>query len=73
MNTIDEELNVKILKITMHIKDKYPELSKYIEEMPVTIPDKISPIINTESLVSYYDSLNALLDNYILEHPAPKN
>jgi len=63
------DLNLKILNITMWIKDKYPELSKYIEEMPITIPNEKHPIIDMENLQSYYDSLSAILNNYLLEHP----
>lgn len=65
----EKELNAKILKITMTIKDKYPELSKYIEEMPVTIPDVKHPEVTPNNLKAYYDSLNSTLSKYILEHP----
>jgi len=53
----------------MTIKDKYPELSKYIEEMPETIPDEKSPEITATTLMAYYNSLNSTLNKYILEHP----
>ena len=65
----EEDLNLKILKITMNIKDKYPELSKYIEEMQETIPDGKDPEITTANLKKYYNSLNSMLNKYILEHP----
>ena len=64
---IEKDLNSKILKITMDIKDNYPELSKYLEEMPVTIPDEQNPDITLKNLSSYYDSLNSLLNKYNLE------
>ncbi len=62
------ELNAKILEMTMTINEKYPELAKYLGEMPVTIPDVQNPEINIKSLRAYYDSLTSLLENYILEH-----
>ena len=65
----EKDLNSKILKITMTIKDKYPELSKYIEEMSATIPDEKNPEITLKNLTTYYDSLNSMLNKYILEHP----
>lgn len=65
----EKELNSRILQITMKIKDKYPELSKYIEEMPVTIPDEKHPEITLQNLKIYNDSLNSILNKYILEHP----
>ena len=39
----ENDINSKILKITMKIRDQYPELSKYIEEMEETIPDEKNP------------------------------
>ncbi len=65
----EKELNAKILKITMTIKEKYSELSKYLDEMPVTIPDEKHPEVTTKALQSYYDSLKSMLSKYILEHP----
>lgn len=64
----EKELNLKILKITMTIQEKYPELSEYLGEMPVTIPDTENPEINVENLRAYFDSLTSLLENYIREH-----
>ena len=64
----EKELNSKILKITMIIKEDYPELSKYIEEMSVTIPDETNPGITLNALKVYYDSLNSLLNMYMLVH-----
>ncbi len=56
----------------MRIRDKYPELSKYLEEMPVTIPDDNHPVVTIGKLQAYYDSLKSLLNNYISEHPEEK-
>ena len=62
-------LNSKILKTTLMIKDQYPELSKYLEEMPETIPDEKNPEITLNNLKNYFDSLTSMLNTYILEHP----
>lgn len=64
----EKDLNAKILKTTMAIKTQYPELSKYVEEMTVTIPDEKHPDITLKNLKEYYDSLNSMLNKYILEH-----
>ena len=64
----ENDLNADILKITMRIKDQYPELSKYVDEMTVVIPDEKDPGITLRNLRSYYDSLSAMLNKYILEH-----
>ncbi len=65
----ENDLNAKILKITMTIKDKHPELSKYIEEMKVTIPDENNPEITLKNLKAYHDSLNSVLTSYLVDHP----
>lgn len=65
----EKDLNSMILNITLKIKDHYPELSKYLEELPVTIPDAATPEINEKNLQAYYDSLNEILKKYQAEHP----
>ena len=61
------EWNQKILNFTMKIKDQYPELSKYLEEMTVTLPNEKNPEIALENLKAYYNSLDSMVSNYILE------
>ena len=61
-------LNDKILKITMTIQEEYPELSKYLEEMPDTITNENNSGINIKNLREYYYSLNSLVKNYAREH-----
>lgn len=60
----EKQLNASILKITMRIKEKFPELAKFILEMPVTIPIVKNPKIDHESLLEYYKSLQIILKNY---------
>jgi hypothetical protein len=64
----EKDLNAKILKITLMIKEQYPELSKYLEEMPVTVPNVENPHIELDNLKKYFNSLTAILDRYKLEH-----
>jgi 3-oxoadipate enol-lactonase len=70
---IEKDLNSKILEITIIIKNKYPELLKYLDEMPATIPAEKNPEITLKNLSAYYDSLNAVLNKYKLEHPNLEN
>jgi len=65
------ELNEMILGITNKIRERDPELLKYLNEMPITVPYQENPEITVKTLTSYYDSLVALLDKY--EHHHPKN
>ncbi len=60
----EKDINNDILKTTMQIEGKFPELSKYITEMPVTIPDMADPEITMENLEDYSDSLDALVSKY---------
>lgn len=68
MNTAEHEWSDKVLKITMKIRDQYPELSKYFIEMPETIPDEKNPEVSLNSLKAYYESLNSTLNKYMLEN-----
>jgi len=60
----EKEINAKILAITMQIQTKHPELSKLLEEMPVTIPNESNPEINRKVLSDYYESLKSILRQY---------
>jgi len=64
----EKEINDKIMKITMVIQENYPELSKYLNEMPVTIPIDSNPEVNVLALSKYYETLLTLFRNYVAEH-----
>lgn len=57
-------LNKKILLITVSISEQFPELTHFLNEMPVSIPNVNHPTINQQSLNSYYQSLLTLLEKY---------
>ncbi len=65
---MENEINAKILKITMAIKTDYPELSKYLNEMTVTLPDVSKPEMNNNTLFEYYKSLETMLKEYVSSH-----
>jgi hypothetical protein len=64
----EAELSKNIVKLTMTIRNEYPELMKYLGEMPETIPNTENPEINTKILKEYYDSLEDLLRKYAPNH-----
>lgn len=66
------ELTEDILKITKAIKEFYPELIKYISEMPTTINYEASKKINLKYLQEYYNSLDILLKKYSNTHQSKK-
>ncbi|HEY9220711.1 MAG TPA: hypothetical protein VIO43_03940 [Lutibacter sp.] len=65
---LENYLNSRILKITTIIKNQYPELLEFLNEMPVTIPSEMNPEITLNSLKTYGESLNSILIKYELEH-----
>ena len=65
----EKELNEAILKMTMAIQKRFPELSKNIDEMPVNYSCRKGDEITTKELENYYNSLCNLLKKYELEHP----
>lgn len=62
------QLNENILKITMTIRNEFPELMKYLNEMPDTIPNEESPEISIKILQEYYESLETMLRKYAPNH-----
>ncbi len=64
----EKELIENISKITMTIREEYPELIKFLNEMPETIPDVEHPEINTKNLQNYFNSLENLLLKYAPNH-----
>lgn len=64
----EKDLNEDILNLTMKINKMFPELSEYILEMPVTVPNSTNPEINYKILKDYFDSLDALLKKYAPNH-----
>jgi len=69
MKTI-HELNDDIQKITTKIATEYPELTKFIVEMPPKNNEKIDENITIQDLKNYYSSLESLLKNYSKDHLA---
>lgn len=68
MEKLIHALNERILSLTMRIKDNYPELMKYIDEMPVTVPNEPDPHVRAKQLQAYYDSLKNILNKYAQGH-----
>ena len=65
------ELEQDILNITMDIDKKFPELSKYIKEMPITISENPTDV-NDRNLEGYDNSLVEPLAEYAKTHVVTK-
>lgn len=59
-----EEINQKILEIKNEIFTNYPELTKFLNEMPVTTTDVDPNNISIKDLKEYYNSLKAMVKKY---------
>ena len=57
MTPSEEIITKKIMDITIEIQEKYPELIKYLNEMPISNPGEKDPKINEKKLTDYYESL----------------
>lgn len=60
----EQEINAEITKTMLRIQKDFPELSKYVAEMPVTIPTTDNPEITLANLKDYSNSLNSLITKY---------
>ncbi len=60
----EKDINAKIIAKIAQIKEQHPELTKYIDEMALSIPDESDPEVNTKNLNDYYDMLNNMLEKY---------
>jgi hypothetical protein len=61
-----KEIEQSIMNITAIIHQKYPELLKYMDEMPIIHSDDAE--INRKNLWEYYNSLKTLKEEYAKTH-----
>ena len=61
-------LNDNIRLTTMKIQEEYPELIKYLDEIPMNIPSNADKGIKKKALKDYLESLNSLLETYAKKH-----
>lgn len=60
--------NREIIVISMYIQRVYPELSKYLDEMTLTLADARSAEISGASLQEYNKALHAIVLTYANTH-----
>jgi len=68
INKQEREIDDKIIEVINKINKKYPELVKYIDEIPTFDRDKDKPEITIKNLNAYYESLCSILMTYGAEH-----
>lgn len=55
----------EISEVTTTIQTKYPELYRFIDENPMTVPKTQHPHIDKNVMEDYLESLNQLLKKYL--------
>ena len=58
----------KISEITRTIESDYPEIYRYLDENPITLPKRKDPKVDEEVLKEYLRSLELLVENYKRTH-----
>jgi len=63
-----QSIENEIIRLTTLIESMYPELYKFLEENPLTIPSVNHPNINTKIMEDYLESLDQILKHHIETH-----
>ncbi len=58
------ELEKDIIDITIKMQREFPELSKYIAEMPSFFEGQEDSYLQTKNFIEYYNSLEQILKEY---------
>ena len=61
-------LSNKIFLTTEKIQKEFPELMKYLDEIPINFPLNNEKDVSQNALKDYLDSLNDLFETYAREH-----
>ena len=64
----ETEWNQAVIQITMKIQAEYPELCKYIEEMPMSSTGDAENVHAVGNSREYYNSLKEMLETYSKTH-----
>lgn len=63
-----DDLSRKIFLATEKIQEEFPELIKYLDEIPRNFQSNTNKGVSQKALKDYLDSLNDLLETYAKEH-----
>lgn len=68
-----QELLEAISDLTFTIESTYPELYRFLDESPETIPSVEHPNLSPETLANYLSGLQQLLKQYKKTHSLPNS
>ena len=63
-----QKLTQEINELTVRIEQKYPELYRYLDENPITIPVDDQAKLTYKSFADYLESLKSILEKYMESH-----
>ncbi len=63
-----QSISVEITELTNKIETDYPEIYKFLDEDPMTIPNMAHPDIDEKALRAYLDDLKELVKQYLKTH-----
>ena len=66
----EKNLITEITHLTTQIETEHPELYRFLDENPMTLPDADHPEIDKEVLEEYLQSLRQQLMHYLEAHRA---
>lgn len=63
---LSQSILSEIMEITRDIEENYPELEKYLDERPLTLPNENDPEakVDNEALKKYLSSLKTMVKKY---------
>ncbi|WP_424367343.1 hypothetical protein [Maribacter sp.] len=67
-----EDILIGITRLTSKIETEYPELYRFLEENPITLPTMAHPEVHKKELQDYLESLEQLLDKHLKTHKKDK-
>jgi len=68
-----QKLLIEISQVTINIETNYPEIYRFLDESPLTIPSEKKPNIDKAVLQEYLESLKELLRHHKETHIKTKN
>lgn len=71
MKTMQELLG-EIILLTNYIETDFPELYRFLDENPMTIPISEQASIDRETMKDYLDGLRQLLEHHLERHQSDK-
>jgi hypothetical protein len=59
-----QSIQKEITRLTFTIESKYPELYRFLDEEPITIPNMAHPEIDIKIMQDYLEGLQQIFEHY---------